>query len=610
MAAETSEVVVHPGHSSAAGTIGDLLLLFGECHVGPFSRSPDAAWQPLERADGWCLLMQQATATWAGYPHLHIRDAMRPVWLLGELYGEARQNSTRWIREVTAGARSAADLNGHFLLVAYDPVAGEWHLWTDRFGTVHAYHAWSGRAAAIGTFAPTVSAIASKKELDWEALTAFSAFGFFPSDRTHFTDVRIFKPACHYVTDRRGKIIRVSRYWDWRHESDRSRSYTDTLAEFAHTLDDVLDDLTATGRIAVPISGGLDSRTTVATLTRTAAVPSNEGRLWAYSYGYTSQSVETQIAERIAHARRLPFSSFEVPPYLFDQLDVVQASLEGFQDITQARQASIIEELATRADRVVAAHWGDVWLDDMKVSARGPGRLSDRAMVEHTFSRIQKPGHEWLLRNLCEPRLKGSNARDVLHDFLHDGLGELADIEDQDFVIKAFKTDQWSFRWTLASLRMYQAGALPLLPFYDTRLTDFFCTVPTEMVAARRLQADYLRRFAPDLAKIEWEARGLNLYRLGRPAPDAYLRKAAQKAIRLITRRRPIQRNWEVQFLSDGGPRALRQALGTPGQRLHELVAPAAVDQLLTAFFGNPDREAGFAVSQLLTFSTWLERYA
>ena len=60
---------------------------------------------------------------------------------------------------------------------------------------------------------------------------------------------------------------------------------------------------------------------------------------------------------------------------------------------------------------------------------------------------------------------------------------------------------------------MFQPGAFPRLPFYDTRLSDFFCTVPSEFVSQRRLQIDYLKNFAPDLARIKWQVYDTNLYR-------------------------------------------------------------------------------------------------
>lgn len=67
-----------------------------------------------------------------------------------------------------------------------------------------------------------------------------------------------------------------------------------------------MGDLTADGRIAVPISGGLDSRSTVATLGRQPGKisPTDEG-LWAYSYGYGDDSIETRIAGELAARRGL-----------------------------------------------------------------------------------------------------------------------------------------------------------------------------------------------------------------------------------------------------------------------------------------------------------------
>ena len=100
----------------------------------------------------------------------------------------------------------------------------------------------------------------------------------------------------------------------------------------------------------------------------------------------------------------------------------------------------------------------------------------------------------------------------MLADLLRPELKAVRSIDDPDFRIKAFKIDQWSFRRTMASLRSYQLGAFPRLPFYDTRLSDFFATVPSEFVAGRRLQIDYLKRYAPDLARIAWQAGGANLY--------------------------------------------------------------------------------------------------
>ncbi|MFQ5568388.1 MAG: asparagine synthase-related protein, partial [Rhodothermales bacterium] len=480
-----------------------------------------------------------------------------------------------------------------------------WHLWTNRFGTVHVYYASDGQRAALGTFFPAVAAAASDRRLDWVGITGFFGSGFFPQDRTFYQDVRILRPASHYVFDDQGILQRERRYWNWWHRPDSHRSYDDTVAEFGSLFGEVMRDQAREGRLALPISGGLDSRSTVAALTRKDT--ESQAPIWAYSYGYMDDSVETRIARRIAGARHLPLRRFTIKPYLFDQLDRVLAAVEGFQDVTQCRQAFVSDELAQEADYVVAAHWGDVWLDDMGVAAQHQPSGQDD-LLRHALNKMLKRGRHWLLEHVCRPHLD-EEPDTVLREMVRDELARVEHLEDAGFRMKAFKTDQWSFRWTLASLRMFQPGAFPRLPFYDTRLTDFFCSVPSEYVRGRRLQIDYLKRFAPDLAGITWQAWDANLYRYQHFNTWMLPKRALKKAWRLLVRRRVVQRNWEVQFLNEQGRQGLEHWLVRPGLRLHDLVQPPATQRLLDDFYNEPGAANGYTVSMLLTFSAWLEQY-
>jgi hypothetical protein len=429
-----------------------------------------------------------------------------------------------------------------------------------------------------------VASAASKRQLDWEGLTGFFAFGFFPEDRTYFTDVRILQPASHYVFGEDGRFLEKERYWEWWHQPDTGRSYEDTVAEFNYHLNQVLADQTQHGRVAIPISGGLDSRSTVAVLAPSNGHLHSDPRLWSYSYGYTNNSVETDIGRRVAAARGLPFQSFTIRPYLFDRLDLIFQSVEGFQDITQCRQASVVDEIATHADYLIAAHWGDVWLDDMGLA--NDAKSSDRDFIRsHVVHKMEKPGREWLLEHLCRPRLSDEEPESVLQEMVQREMSRLDHIEDADFRIKAFKTDQWSFRWTTASLRMFQAAAFPRLPFYDSRLTDFFCTVPSRFVSGRRLQIDFLKRFAPDLARIKWQVHDTNLFRYQHSNSWLLPKRAFKKGWRVLMKKRIIQRNWEAQFLSEDGKKGLSRLLLRHGLRVHEFVDTVAIQSLLEAFY-------------------------
>jgi hypothetical protein len=546
-------------------------------------------------------------------PGLQLHHAARgdwQVWALGEIFGYsdlAKNTATQvssFAADLAAERAQPVRLNGHFLIFAFNSHAHEWHAWTDRFATLHAYHGWDGRRAALGTFHPAVTSAASRRQLDWQGLTGFFGCGFFPMDHTHFQDVRVLQPASHYVFDAKGAPKRHERYWAWRHEPNHARSYKDTLAAFHHVFLTVMRDLLRENLVAIPISGGLDSRTTLATANGSAG-----GRLWSYSYGYADDSIETRIARQLAQCRALPFQAFTIQPYLFDQLDVVLNSIEGFQDVTQSRQAFVMDEIGRHADYLISAHLGDLWMGDMGLS--NTPRADEEMVLDHTFQKMQKRGHAWLLENLCDGRPGVGNAAAFLSELVRAQLQPLRHIECPDFRAKAYKRQTWSWRWTTASIRIFQTQVFPRLVYDDTRLTDFLCTVPSDFMCKRRLQIDFLKRFAPDLARITWQPFDANLFQCRYFNTLLLPKRAWKKATRLLTRKKIFERNWEVQFLNERGREGLRDWLARPGLRLHEFVAPAKVQGLLDAFFARPLEEGrGYTVSMLLTFSAWLEKHA
>lgn len=595
----------------------DLLAIFDDAH-DPRSEAPRrcagmSGETPIEQP-GFRLDLLATPASFRQPPIEQRRRNGWNLWCLGELWpsrsSAGGQTASRdagldtFLNDLVAGHPRPEALNGHFLLVAREEATGRLHAWTDRFGTYHAYHAHDGRRAALGTYFPAVAASASARRLDWEGLTGFLGFGFFPGDRTYYDDVHILRPASHYTFGADGRLLGRERYWHWRHAPDSSRSYDETVTEFASIFDEVIREQVGDGPVALPISGGLDSRSTVAPLPAGAIPPG----IWSYSYGYTEDSIETAIARQIAAARGLPFEAMVVRPYLFDRIGEAMDSVEGFQDLTQCRQVFAADAIGRHADRVIAAHWGDVWLDDMGL-LDAPRSLGDADILEHALKKFRKRGRAWLLDQICRPRLEGRDPERLLTELVQPELEACRSIDEPDFRIKALKTDQWSFRWTTASLRSYQLAAFPRLPFYDTRLADFFLTVPTEYVAGRQLQIDYLKRHAPDLARVRWQAGGANLYRYRLARSWSLPVRAVAKARRILKGTKVIQRNWEVQFLNEQGRQGLEHGLLRPGLRLHDFVAPAEVRRLLEEFATEPDGARGYTVSMLLTFSAWLERH-
>ncbi|MCL4849976.1 MAG: hypothetical protein KJZ78_01170 [Bryobacteraceae bacterium] len=589
-----------------SGIAGDLLICFGSDGNSIARRSSNATWSQIHASSACRFLASSEAKGWHGLPLTSVFNGHRSAWLFGEVF--PTESGIATIRDLLAtglDSGESLDLNGHFLLVLHDTLSSQWHVWTDRFGTCHAYYGSDGKRAAIGTFHPAVADAASRRELDWLGLSGFFSWGFFPDDRTHFGDVQILRPATHYTFDSAGQLVGQHRYWQWWHRPNRAMSFDDAVTEFARRFDEVIADHVRGERVAVPISGGLDSRSTVAALP--PLQPGDGSHYQSYSYGYSRDSVESAIARRIAAARGLPFESFTIEPYLFDRLDQAIACLEGFQDVTQARQLSVAHWLKSHSTHVLAAHWGDVWLDDMGMAS---GSCDPREVAAHALRKVKKRGGEWLLDYVCRPHLAGEDVDRCLAALAAQRLDELKQIDDPDFRIKAFKTDQWSARWTTASLRAFRTGAIPRLCFYDTRLADFFCTVPTKYVAGRRLQVEYLKRFAPDLARVTWQVYDANLYHYQFHRNLLLPKRAWKKLRRTLSGQKVIERNWEVQFLNESGRRGLHEYLIRPGLKLHDLVAREQVQQLVDDLYHSPDSAAlGYSVSMLLTFSAWLEQY-
>jgi hypothetical protein len=584
---------------------GDLLITFGEVSPPLPPRFPAAPWSIQAQGEDWQLWSCTPCAYWKGLPLQTVESGGWKAYILGEF----RPGSNPPLR-LESLAQQAAAFHGRYLMLAWSPAEHQWHAWTDRFATLHAYHASDGRRAALGTFSPSVAAAAAQRYLDWEALAGFFGFGFFPQDRTYFQGVRILRPASHYALDERGRVILQERTWEWRHTPDRRRSYDDTLAEFARIFHQVLDEAAGEGRVAVPLSGGLDSRSTVAAITRPERQRPAGLSLWAYSYGYTDDSIETRIARRVARARGLPFQAYTVRPYWFERLDQVLGWTEGFQDLTLARQAFVRDEVAAQAESLIAALWGDVWLDDMGLAGKPAQGLDDAAIQQYALAKMRKRGGDWLLEHLAAPHLPGTTPAELLHSMVGEELKPLKHITDPDFRLKAFKTEQWSFRWSLSPIRVFQSAAAPRLVFYDARLADFFCTVPSEYVAGRRLQIDYLKLYSPDLARIPWQVYDANLFTYQHFNTWLLPWRALKKAWRLISGQKVTERNWEVQFLCESGRRGLQRWLLAPGLRLHEFIAPKLLAELLDAFYRPPlDPGRGDTLAMLLTFSAWLERY-
>lgn len=572
--------------------IGDFLISF-DSELPHLPTRGSKPWQLVERFSSSFLYISAFDDQWHGFPVSHYQDARWHIWALGEFY------DTQPIFPLAI--ENPNTLNGHFLIFAYNSIEENWHVITNRSGSMHAYYYDWCEHAAFGTYSPAIAAHSGSNKLNWESIYAFFNFGFFLDGTTYWKDISLFEPATHTILNKEGRVISKAKYWHSYYEPNWNLTYGQAIDRFKEIFEEVLIDQVEGKQIALPLSGGLDSRSTLAVLGSV-----NKGgatSLFPFSYGYADNSPEIKIATDLANARSLDIRTWTIRPYLFENLTRISKCLEGFQDITQARQAFVVDDLGLNATHVVAAHWGDVWLDDMGfLDHPVPNnnlvsqiildkyRKSNIGRLPALFSEHYPANIDALLKNKIEASL--------------DCLDEISEI---DFKVKIWKTEHWSHRWTLASIRMYQSGLFPLLPFYDNRLIDFFCQLPSVYVQGRQLQIDYLKKYAPDLAKVKWQAYDANLFQLKYFNNWLIPHRIYQKAKRAFSDTPVKQRNWEVQFLTSDGRSNLSSQLLENAAELHKYCSRVELESMIDDFFIHPGGGLAYCLSMLLTFSSWLE---
>lgn len=515
--------------------------------------------------------------------------------VLGQFYESVDQVALlqMCVRFVEGKDTTFADPAGHYILFLFNERARDWHVFTNRFGTYHAYYLNDGKQNIISTYFLGLARSLQGKSLDWEGITGFFGMGFFPGTKTYLESIQILAPASYYHFDAALNLVGAKRYWNWTITSN-AHDEAEHHAVLNSAISNSLRHATNGHRIALPISGGLDSRMLAGIVSREDL---DYKSMWAYSYGYSQKSAENAIASRIAKTRNIPFQSSVVPNYLFDQLPDITEAVELFQYVDGTRQACMRTEIAANADVVIGGHWGDVWMDSMSAD-------KETDLFPGFEKKVLKRGRQWLFTEIAQNFQKDSES--YLREYFGSAIKQYNHLENAALKFKAYKTDQWSFRWTLASIRMYQSAAFPVLPFYDKNVADLLLVVPEKELNGRKMQIDFIKRYHPDLAKITWQEYGRDLYSYQKFNNRNIAYRAVKKLQHIVSGEKSITRNWEVFYMNAEGRRQLEAHL-LDNALLDAFVSREKRLELINELYRNPTGANGYTVSMLLTFGIALK---
>jgi len=437
-------------------------------------------------------------------------------------------------------------------------------------------------------------------ELDKKAICIFAATGFFLDTDTYWQDKKVLPPASENTIDEHGIWVESKPWYTW-HYTPRNISFETALTEFTALFEQIISEQLADKKIILPLSGGLDSRT------QAVAISKMNNPVTAYSYSFKGGYRETKIAEKIAKACGFNVKELTIEPsYLWPKLGKLAEINQCYSDFTHPRQMAILEELKKMNGVFSLGHWGDVLFD------RGVQETTtEEQLPEVILKKIVKKGGMELATELWDEwELEGA-----FEDYLRQRISSLLaniTIENPSAKVRAFKSLYWAPRWTSVNLSVFEAAQPITLPYYDDRMCEFICTIPEEYLADRKLQLAYIKKQAPELAKITWEAqRPFNLYNFEKnKVPTNLPFRISDKLKRTVQSKlgKPyIQRNWELQFLGMENDEHLQDCIFN--KEFHSFISKPLVARFYNSFKTLDAVTYSHPVSMLLTLAMWEKCY-
>lgn len=431
--------------------------------------------------------------------------------------------------------------------------------------------------------------------LDKEAICVFSAIGFFLDDDTYYSAQRALRPATAYSLDAYGKPSGNGTAWFKWHYSPRQISLQQAVDEFAHLFETIIHDQVGNRKAILPLSGGLDSRT------QAAGLKHLKKAVHAYGYTFEGGHDETEYGKRIAQACDFPFEDWKVPSgYLWKCIEQL-AHLNGcYSEFTHPRQMAFTDRYAALGEVFSLGHWGDVLFDDMGVA----DDLPVEKQVEVVLKKIVKKGGMELASALWQAWGLEGDFREYLTERVRKLLLDIDIPNSANARIRAFKSLYWAPRWTAVNLSVFESVRPVTVPYFDNRMCEFVCTVPEKYLAKRQIQIEYLKRSAPDLARIPWqEHRPFNLYNYQwDKAPYNWPYRAKSKLKLMISPGKVIERNWELQFLGEENEQHIRKYLFN-NPRFLAWIPKKLTELFYQNFIGVDSIRYSHPVSILLTLS-------
>lgn len=397
----------------------------------------------------------------------------------------------------------------------YDVVAQRGRLRTDRYGFAPLYWRQLKGSVAFSTSALLLSHIPPLAEADPCALAELIAFDHLLGDRTHARGVVALSIGHHLLLDPSGVTLhKHSGYADIPLDARLEplaavpgllRAWRDSFA--------ALLQRSASRRVVVPLSGGLDSRLLAATAAELGAP------LETFTFGRRSASgaepPDVAIARQVAGSLSVPWRFLELKDgWVADHAELACRLTDGHLDVLHSAGISFGDDFQGDLLRLDGLA-GDIVLGGSALLPSAFRQTSPEARFQLLWrTRSAIDNAQWQKLLLPDARRElATQARAALQLSIADATKGL-DSDDPRWL------DFWVLRnrirrFTTNGALLWRPVAESAFPFFTVEFLDRLLALDPRHRVKARLQAHFLHQGYPAMARIPWQKTGRPVARPG-----------------------------------------------------------------------------------------------
>jgi len=413
--------------------------------------------------------------------------------LLSDAAGRGRSHDLAVLHERwDADRREVLDeVNGVFCAIHYDPETARLTLLADKLGLRPLYY-WIGPRYVV--FATSLRLLDALPEvpriMDLRAVTEIAHFGYPLGDRTPYRDVAVLRPA--EIIEVGSSFARRQRYWRWDRAAAGHPPQEVLAAAYESFSSGVARRLGADRAAVAFLSGGLDSRCTVAALRQLGAT--------IYTFNFAPPGTQDQVfAAQFARAAGALHEEVPLAAEVFAQ--------PQWSSLLAAAWAASRHRYAVLPERPSLAWSGDggsVGVGHQYLTRRVADLLRRGAVDQAIRTYFAEQGMG-VSRRLLNHRL----ARELLAVPVLGVREELAqfDVEDPGWGFYLFLLFNEQRRHVAAHYEDIDQHRMELqLPFFDSRFLTIVQAVPLDVRLGHRWYVQWLEHFPPAVRAVPWQA--------------------------------------------------------------------------------------------------------